>query len=75
MYAAGTEQAAEDTDGHAFRTAARFGLTLRFHGRLGTLSAYEVVSVATMRKALARAEAFITPAVSRNDCSRLRRQQ
>lgn len=61
--------AAEDADGAAFRTAARLGLTLRFHGGCaqsgmpGSPSAYEVVhdqdSAAAMRRAVEQAEAVI----------------
>lgn len=60
---------AHDADGEAFRTAARFGLTLRFDGGVaqsaspGTPSAYEVVSgqdrAAAMRQAVSQAAAVI----------------
>lgn len=59
-----------DSDGEAFRTAARLGLTLRFYGGCaqsgmpGSPSAYEVVSAggdpaAAMREAVERASAVI----------------
>ncbi len=64
------QEAAEDVDGHAFRTAARLGLTLRFYGGCaqsgmpGSPSAYEVCAdrdrAAAMREAVARAEAVIS---------------
>lgn len=68
--AAPQQEAAEDVDGHAFRTAARLGLTLRFYGGCaqsgmpGSPSAYEVCAdrdrAAAMREAVARAEAVIS---------------
>jgi len=61
--------AALDADGEAFRTAARLGLTLRFHGGCaqsgmpGSPSAYEVVTgadpAASMRQAVRQAAAVI----------------
>jgi len=61
--------AAMDADGEAFRTAARLGLTLRFHGGCaqsgmpGSPSAYEVVTGAdpasSMRQAVRQAAAVI----------------
>lgn len=58
-----------DADGEAFRTAARLGLTLRFHGGCaqsgmpGSPSAYEVVTGAdpasSMRQAVRQAAAVI----------------